>query len=67
MNHPIDVEIKDINPIMVAFINVIGDFSQIPLIFQKLYSWINRKGHKPVGPSFAVYYNACNIKNTGDY
>ena len=53
----IDIEIKDINPMMVAFINVIGDFSQIPMTFQKLYSWINRKGYEHIGPSIAVYYN----------
>ena len=57
MNPSIDVEIKDINPMMVAYINIIGDFSQIPMTFQKLYGWINQKGYQPVGPSIAVYYN----------
>ena len=45
------------NPMIVAFINVIGDFNQIPKIFQKLYGWISQKGYKPIGPSIAVYYN----------
>jgi len=39
----------------VAFINVKGDFSQIPMTFQKLYGWIVQKGYKPIGPSIAVY------------
>ena len=41
----------------VAFINVIGDFSQIPMTFQKLYGWITRKGYEHIGPSIAAYYN----------
>ena len=44
MNPSINVEIKDINPMVVAFINVTGDFNQIPTTFQKLYGWINQKG-----------------------
>ena len=40
MNPSIDVKIKDINPMTVAFINIKGDFSQIPMTFQKLYGWI---------------------------
>ena len=55
MNPSIDVKIKDINPMTVAFINVKGDFSQIPMTFQKLYGWIVQKGYKPIGPSIAVY------------
>ncbi|MFC1983650.1 GyrI-like domain-containing protein [Chloroflexota bacterium] len=56
--HPsIDVKIKDIDPMTVPFIKVKGDFSQIPLTFQKLCGWIAQKGYKPVGPSIAVYYN----------
>jgi len=57
MNTSIDVKIKDISQMTVAFINVTGDFSQIPTTFQKLYGWINRKGYKSIGPSIAVYYN----------
>ncbi|MBA7467499.1 DNA gyrase inhibitor [subsurface metagenome] len=57
MNPSIDVKIKDIKPMTVAFINVKGSFSQIPLTFQKLYGWIAQKGYKPIGPSIAVYYN----------
>ena len=57
MNPSIDVKIKDINPMTVAFISAKGDFSQIPMAFQKLYGWIAQKGYKPIGPSIAVYYN----------
>ena len=57
MNPSIDVKTKDINPMLVAFIKVTGDFGQIPTTFQKLYGWINKKGYKPIGPSIAVYYN----------
>ena len=57
MKPSINVKIKDINPMTVAFINVKGDFSQIPMTFQKLYGWITQKGYKPIGPSIAVYYN----------
>ena len=57
MNPSIDVKIKDINPMTVAFINVKGDFNQIPMTFQKLYGWITQKGYKPVGPAIAVYHN----------
>lgn len=41
----------------VAFINVKGDFSQIPMTFKKLYGWIAQKGYKPVGAAIAVYHN----------
>jgi len=41
----------------VAFINMKGNFSQIPEAFQKLYGWIAQKGYKPIGPSIAVHYN----------
>jgi len=57
MNPSIDVKIKDINSMTVAFINVKGDFSQIPMTFQKLYGWIAQKGYEPIGPSIAIYYN----------
>jgi len=57
MNSSIDVKIKDINPMTVAFINVKGNFSQIPMTFQRLYGWIANKDYKPIGPSIAVYYN----------
>jgi AraC family transcriptional regulator len=57
MNLPIDVKVKDINPITVAFINVKGDFSQIPASFEKLYGWIALKGYKPIGPAIAVYHD----------
>ena len=57
MNPSINVKIKDINPMAVAFINVKGSFNQIPMTFQKLYGWISRKGYKPIGPSIAVYHN----------
>jgi len=57
VNTSIDVKIKDINSMTVAFINVKSDFSQIPLTFQKLYGWIAQKGYEPIGPSIAIYYN----------
>ena len=57
MSPSINVKIKDISPMMVAFTNVIGDFSLIPMTFQKLYGWISRKGYEHIGPSIAVYYN----------
>lgn len=53
----IDVKIKDIKPMTVAFIRVKGHFSQIPTAFGKLYNWIAQRGYKPVGPAIAVYYN----------
>jgi effector-binding domain-containing protein len=57
MGLTIDVKVKDISPMTVAFINMKGNFSQIPATFQKLYGWIVQRGYKPVGPSIAVYYN----------
>ena len=57
MNTSIDVEIKDISSMTVAFINVTGNFDQIPITFQKLYGWIAQKDYKPIGPSIAVYHN----------
>ena len=53
----IDVKIKDIEPMTVAFISVKGHFSQIPTAFGKLYGWIVQRGYKPVGPAMAIYYN----------
>ena len=57
MNLSIDIKVKDIKPMTVAFINVKGHYSQIPATFEKLYGWIAQKGYKPIGPAIAVYYN----------
>jgi len=57
VNTSIDVKIKGINSMTVAFINVKGDFSQNPMTFQKLNGWIAQKGYEPIGPSIAIYYN----------
>ena len=53
----IDVKVKDIKPMTVAFISIKGHFSQIPAAFGKLYGWIVQRGYKPVGPAMAEYYN----------
>ncbi len=53
----IDVKVKDIKPMTVAYISAKGHFSQIPAAFGRLYSWIAQRGYKPVGPAIAVYYN----------
>ena len=41
----------------VAFLSMKGHFSQIPSAFDRLYSWISKKGYKPRGPAIVVYYN----------
>jgi len=57
MNGSIDTKIKDIEPMTVAYINLVGHYSQIPVTFEKLYRWINQKNYKPVGPAIAVFHN----------
>ena len=57
MNLSINVKIKDIQPMTVAFISVKGHYEQIPTAFGKLYNWVAQKGYKPVCLAIAVYYN----------
>ncbi len=57
MDPAIDIKIKNVKPMTVAFINVKGNLSQMPMSFQQLYGWIARKGYKPIGPAIAVYHN----------
>ena len=57
MKPSIEVKVKDIKPMTVAYISMKGHFGQIPTAFGRLYSWIAQRGYKPVGPAMAVYYN----------
>ncbi|MFC2058105.1 GyrI-like domain-containing protein [Chloroflexota bacterium] len=57
MDSQIIVKIKKLDPVTVAFLSVIGHYSQIPDALGKLYGWISRKGYEPHGPAITVYYN----------
>ena len=57
MSPSIEVIIKQIESMTVAFLSVKGHFSKIPTAFGRLYSWINEQGYKPRGPAIAVYYD----------
>ena len=56
MDLSIDIKIKDIKPMTVAYISMKGNLSQIPESFGKLYSWIVGNNYNPVGPSIVVFY-----------
>ena len=57
MSDSIEVSIKQMEPVTVAFLGVKGHFSQIPTAFGRLYSWISEKGYTPRGPAITVYYD----------
>ena len=57
MSISIDVKIKDISPMTVAFLSAKGHFNQIPTAFGRLYGWITDNGYKPRGPAIAVYHD----------
>ncbi|MFC2038453.1 GyrI-like domain-containing protein [Chloroflexota bacterium] len=57
MDSPIEVRVKEIGPMTVAFLDMTGSFSQMPDSFGRLYSWIDRNGYKGMGPSMAVFHN----------
>jgi effector-binding domain-containing protein len=53
---PVEVVVKRIGPVTVAFNGVTGGYDRIPDAFGKLYDWIGRKGYKPRGPAIMVYH-----------
>jgi AraC family transcriptional regulator len=57
MSSPIEVTIKQLDPVAVAFLSVTGHYSQIPTSFDRLYGWINQRGYQPHGPAITVWYN----------
>lgn len=57
MTSPIQVTIKQTEPITVAFLSMKGPYTQISEAFGKLYSWIGEKGLMPAGPPLGLYFN----------
>jgi len=57
MSVSIKVEVKQVKPMTVAYLNVKGHFGQIPAAFNRLYSWINEKGYIAHGPAIAVFHD----------
>ena len=57
MSPSIEVVVKQVEPVTVAFHGVTGHPSQIPAALGKLYDWIGGKGYKPRGPAIAVYHD----------
>ncbi len=49
-------EIKQTEPMTVAYIPMQGSYSRIPEAFQKLYQWIGRHGLTPAGMPGATYF-----------
>lgn len=58
MASPIQVTIKDTEPMTVAFLAKKGPYTQIGAAFGQLYGWIGQKGYIPSGPPMGVYFNA---------
>ena len=57
MTSPIQVTIKETEPITVAFLSMKGPYTQISEAFGKLYSWMGEKGLMPAGPPLGLYFN----------
>jgi effector-binding domain-containing protein len=53
---PMNVEIKTTEPQTVAFIQMHGEYSQIPDAMKRLYMWTGMRGMQPAGAPSAVYY-----------
>ena len=58
MTSPIQVTVKETEPMTVAFVSMKGPYTQISEAFGKLYGWIGEKGYVPAGPPLGVYFNA---------
>ena len=58
MASPIQVTVKETEPMTVAFISMKGPYTQVGEAFGKLYSWIGEKGYAPAGPPSGLYFNA---------
>ena len=58
MTSPIQVTVKQTEPVTVAFLPMKGPYTMISGAFGKLYSWIGEKGYVPSGPPSGVYFNA---------
>jgi AraC family transcriptional regulator len=58
MASPIQVTIKDTEPMTVAFLSKKGPYTQISAAFGQLYEWIGQNGYTPSGPPIGVYFNA---------
>ena len=56
MSPPIEVAVKETEPMTAAFIAMKGPYAQIPAAFGNLYGWIVANGYTPSGPAMAVYY-----------
>lgn len=57
----IEVTVKEIAPVTVAFIAARGPFTRIPESFGSLYGWIAQNGYVPLGPPSGVYFNIRNV------
>ena len=57
MTSPIQVTIKETEPLTVAFLSMKGPYTQISEAFGKLYSWMGQKGLMPAGPPLGLYFN----------
>ena len=57
MATPIEVTVKETEPVLVAFIAMKGPYTQISEAFGKLYGWIGQKGYIPAGPPSGSYFN----------
>ena len=53
----IEVTVKKVEPMTVAFIPMKGPFNLISEAFGKLDAWIGEKGYVPSGPPAGIYFN----------
>lgn len=54
----IDVEIKTVEPEVVAFVAMRGPYNQVPDAMGRLYRWVASQGLAPAGMPRAVYLTA---------
>ncbi len=58
MTAPIQVTVKETEPMLAAFIAMKGPYGQMSDGFGKLYGWIAEKGYVPAGPPSGLFFNA---------
>ncbi len=58
MGATIEVNVKKVPAMTVAFVAMKGPYSLIPAAFSRLYAWMGKKGYAPSGPPVGVYFNA---------
>ncbi|MCK4353214.1 GyrI-like domain-containing protein [candidate division WOR-3 bacterium] len=52
-----EIMLKKVAPCKAVVIEGQGPYDKVGPIFRELFEWLSKKGLKPAGPSFGIYYD----------